>query len=220
MSRLAVVAAQAILNVGGARLRLDGRFGPQTRSAIAASSPQVRAVLEELTRHFPLEEDADHFNAPEMRAIVQQVAEELNFPPEFALRVAEAESRFDPRAVSRKQFVGLFQIGPLAIRDVGAAGFRDVPPNGDTTNPRWNAQVGIRYLMRVAGYMHLDYHDPKNWPSIYGAFNLGPGNMATLLAGRFDDPSLKSAVASQAGHLADGGPRMYLANVPSFLGLA
>jgi len=183
-----------------------------------ASSP-VKSVLSELGKHFPFEE-APVETDPELEVLIRRLATEMGVPADFAVAVARAESKLNPRAVSQTGYSGLFQIGAAAIADVGASGFHVPAPNGDVLDPDWNARVGLTYLHIVARRIEADISDRRDWPKVYAAFNLGSGNYSKLIAGKFNDPDLRRAVRNQEQGLSAGGPERYLASVPHYLGIA
>lgn len=57
--------------------------------------------------------------------------------PALVKAVIHAESRFDPQAVSPKGAVGLMQIDPITVRELGIK---------DPFNPKNNIDGGVRYL--------------------------------------------------------------------------
>ncbi|MBI4765675.1 MAG: lytic transglycosylase domain-containing protein [Deltaproteobacteria bacterium] len=60
--------------------------------------------------------------------------------PALVKAVIHAESRFDPQAVSPKGAVGLMQIDPITVRELGIK---------DPFNPKHNIDGGVRYLKEL-----------------------------------------------------------------------
>ena len=90
------------------------------------------------------------------RALVQKVAQEEGFYPEFVLAVAHAESQFDPNALSPKGAIGLMQLEP-ATADRYKVKICD---------PANNVRGGIRFLRDL----HARYKNPL---FILAAYNAG-----------------------------------------------
>ena len=110
--------------------------------------------------------------------------------------VAEAESTFNPAAVSPTGAKGLFQLMPATAKDLGLKTWLP-DERGD---PEKNARASARYLKRL----HARFHD---WPLALAAYNAGPGRVQRLLAGR---------KAGTYGEIASGLPvetRMYVPKV-------
>lgn len=89
----------------------------------------------------------------------------------FAYRVAEAESRFKPKAKAKHRFGasrGLFQINTKHEHElVKKAGIKRF----DWTDARQSAWVGIAYLSRLLKKYHHDYR------LVLAGYNFGPGNV-------------------------------------------
>lgn len=102
---------------------------------------------------------------PRVRAwepVVAPIAARYGLDTELILRVIEAESGGDPRAVSPKGAMGLMQLMPETARALGVS---------DPFDPQQNLEGGIRYLshlMRRFGDARL----------ALAAYNAGPGTVA------------------------------------------
>lgn len=90
------------------------------------------------------------------------VGERHEVDPLLIAAVVEAESSFDPQAVSAVGAVGLMQLMPDTALELGASDF---------TNPSINLDAGTRYLRRL-----LEQFD-GNLALALAAYNAGPGNV-------------------------------------------
>jgi len=79
--------------------------------------------------------------------------------PALVMAVIHAESQFDPLAVSPKGAVGLMQLSPMVIRELGI---------DDPFNPELNIDGGVRYLKDL-----LDTFDGDKELAL-AAYNAGP----------------------------------------------
>jgi len=90
------------------------------------------------------------------RDLVEKVARDENFYPEFILSVARAESRFHSDAVSPRGAIGLMQLEPETARHYGV----------DICDPADNVRGGVRFLRDLASR----YRNPL---FILAAYNAG-----------------------------------------------
>ena len=79
--------------------------------------------------------------------------------PALVKAVIHAESRFDPRAVSPKGAIGLMQIDPNTVKELGIK---------DPFNPKYNIDGGVRYLKDL-----LDAFEGDQKLAL-AAYNAGP----------------------------------------------
>ena len=86
-------------------------------------------------------------NQPKFAAIVDAKAEKHNLKPELLHAVIEAESAYDPDAVSRAGAVGLMQLMPATAKRFGVT---------DRTNPSQSVDGGARYLRYLLNYFDND----------------------------------------------------------------
>jgi len=89
-------------------------------------------------------------------------AREHDLNPQLLAAVAEVESRFDPRAVSKKGARGLLQVMPATGRRLG------VDPR-DLFDPSTNLEVGARYLRQLVDRFGGDL------ALVLAAYNAGEG---------------------------------------------
>lgn len=134
---------------------------PQTvhASVIAAAPPLTGAIepgmLEAARR--------DYFRTRvPYGSIVYREAQRYGLDPELVAAVIEAESAFDPRAVSHRNARGLMQIVPATAEWMGEA---------NISSPERNIMAGARYL----DYLHRRFHG--NLTLVLAAYNAGEGNV-------------------------------------------
>ena len=94
----------------------------------------------------------------EPRAIIREAADRYGVPEELIAAVIDAESRFNPRAVSRRGAQGLMQLMPKTAARLGVA---------DPFSPRENIHGGARHLRSL-----MDRFD-NNVPLALAAYNAG-----------------------------------------------
>ncbi|MHC4223561.1 MAG: lytic transglycosylase domain-containing protein [Planctomycetota bacterium] len=102
-----------------------------------------------------------------LREMVRQVAMEEGIDPLLALAVMHAESRGDPRAVSRARAIGLMQLRLPTASEMAGRQLRE----SELFDPRLNAHLGCRYL-----YQLLRRYDGDLRLTLM-AYNAGPGNL-------------------------------------------
>jgi soluble lytic murein transglycosylase-like protein len=94
----------------------------------------------------------------EPRAIIREAAERYGVPEDLIAAVIEAESQFNPRAVSRRGAQGLMQLMPSTAATLGVE---------DPFSPRENIDGGVRHLRTL-----IDRFD-NNLPLALAAYNAG-----------------------------------------------
>ncbi len=135
----AVTPEGRVVAVQPAVERLNDRTGAKPRSPCGA----------------PIDMDA-----ATARALVEKIAKEEAFYPEFVLAVAHGESRFDPNALSPKGAVGLMQLEPATAERYKV----------NICDPADNVRGGVRFLRDL----HARYKNPL---FILAAYNAGEENL-------------------------------------------
>lgn len=205
---------------GYASVRVDGAYGPKTAAAAAADSSELSTLL---TSHVQSLAPRVIPRAAVVRSesVVEKVKAEcarqgVAFDPVAA--IVEHESRWDHSARSSTGAIGLFQLTSWPIRQYN----QDVNPRvpfelDDRFDLAVNIRVGVWYIKYCASVMGVDPsgESADDWARIYGAYNLGPGAMKLLVAGRYDHKAVVSAWTTQSSLLKAGGIERYESNAKS-----
>src|SRR5262245_20626722 len=93
-----------------------------------------------------------------MDAFIKKVSAKYNVPPDVVAAVIEAESEFNPRAVSHRGARGLMQLMPKTAKTLGV---------DDPFDPRENIEAGVRHLRAL-----MDRFG-DNLPLVLAAYNAG-----------------------------------------------
>jgi len=94
----------------------------------------------------------------EIEAHIREVAVRYDIPPILVAAIVEAESEFNPRAVSRRGARGLMQLMPGTASSLRVS---------DTLDPYENIEGGVRHLRRL-----MDRYR-SNLPLVLAAYNAG-----------------------------------------------
>ena len=130
---------------------------PPVAAPVTPQSPRVRTVVRadaktgRLVRTVvaPVNEDQNGKPAPpELTELVNQIAAEQGVEAPLVHSVIQAESNYNPVAVSPKGAQGIMQLIPATARRFGVS---------DTFNVAENIQGGVRYLRFLLDYYHDDY---------------------------------------------------------------
>jgi soluble lytic murein transglycosylase-like protein len=95
--------------------------------------------------------------------LIEEAAQMHHVDSDLIHAVIQAESSFNPLAVSAAGAQGLMQLMPVVQKELGVR---------DPFDPRQNIMAGTEYLKRL-----LDRHD-GNIALALASFNAGPGNVA------------------------------------------
>jgi hypothetical protein len=95
----------------------------------------------------------------ELETYARTLAEQNGLDPEFVARIAQTESNWNPKAVSKAGAMGVMQLMPGTAREMGV----------DPTDPLDNIRGGVTYLAKL----HKQFGgDPT---LVAAAYNAGPG---------------------------------------------
>ncbi|MGH7391426.1 MAG: lytic transglycosylase domain-containing protein [Candidatus Rokuibacteriota bacterium] len=100
----------------------------------------------------------------EIEAHIRVTAARYGVPARLVAAIIEAESEFDPRAVSRKGARGLMQLMPATASSLAVR---------DAFDPYANIEAGVRHLRRL-----MDRFD-GDLPLVVAAYNAGENAVAT-----------------------------------------
>jgi hypothetical protein len=101
----------------------------------------------------------------EYEAMIREEAERQGVDPEHLLRLVEAESRFNPKAVSPKNAAGLMQLMPGTAKDLGLT-------EAERFDPQKSVAGGTRYFKQLLDRFGGDYEKAT------AAYNWGPNREA------------------------------------------
>jgi len=149
------IAAEQGLEQAKEMLRIVG--GPTTEVPDCMREPAAKAVAKTTPRQAPLVRiDAP----PHIASLVMRMAPEFRVEPQLALAIMEAESNFNPVALSPKNAKGLMQLIPAT-----AARFNVRNPY----DPAQNIRGGLAYLRWLLAYFEGDVQ------LVAAAYNAGEG---------------------------------------------
>jgi soluble lytic murein transglycosylase-like protein len=99
---------------------------------------------------------------PTPQELITRAAVRAGLPPAIVHSIAQAESAYQPEAVSPKGAIGLMQLMPATAAEL----------NADPHDPAQNAEAGAMYLRDLL----LKYeNDPHQVSKAVAAYNAGPG---------------------------------------------
>jgi len=155
-----VTAPQALAGEAGMIARgraLEAVVSPSGKVVPAPlSSSEVQRVTEGIGQKVAGCPEPEPMSASAARDLVERIAHEENFFPEFVVAVARAESRFQSDVVSPRGAVGLMQLEPETAKHYGV----------NICDPADNVRGGVRFLRDL----HSRYRNPL---FILAAYNAG-----------------------------------------------
>ncbi|HYM11258.1 MAG TPA: lytic transglycosylase domain-containing protein [Bryobacterales bacterium] len=136
--------------------------------ATRTEAPVKERVIEEreVSPALPAQTKAATYNVVPARSfdrLVEQVAGRYQIEPSFIRAVIQAESNYNPRAVSPKGALGLMQLRPQTARRFGVA---------NVFSPAQNLDGGVRYLRYL---LDLYRKEPQQSALSLAAYNAGEG---------------------------------------------
>jgi soluble lytic murein transglycosylase-like protein len=157
--------------------------------------------------------------APTLRAehydgLIDRYAREQGISPELVRAVIQAESAFNPRAISRKGAMGLMQLMPATARELGVR---------NPFHPEENIRAGVTYLARLLARYG------QNLELALAAYNAGPStvdrydavppyretrNYVRKVTGAAKSARPRGAVIYKWLELVDGRPTLRFSNIP------
>jgi hypothetical protein len=144
-------------------------LGPAWTTFRAPAAPAVGSALGDMAADEESDEDTDESVAtavtmPEIKVHIREVAARHGLSPRLVAAIIEAESEFNPRAVSRRGARGLMQLMPATAQSLDVA---------DSFDPLENIDGGVRHLRRLMDRFH------GNLPLVLAAYNAGEGTVTS-----------------------------------------
>ena len=125
-----------------------------------------------------------HKAPSQYRDIIEQQAKANKIPISTAVKMLSIESGFNPHLVSKSGALGIAQVLPSTGAQMGYS------PQ-QLMNPETGIEAGISYLGQM-------YHKYGSEDSALAAYNMGPGNMDKVLAGKMQIPNESAAYINKA----------------------
>jgi soluble lytic murein transglycosylase-like protein len=164
--RTLLLTAAALSAPHAAKVRAH-QAGPfPSRSSAAISDTMLEGLIPSISvsiDNVTAPDDARHVYDD----IIAEAAEKYNLDPLMIRAVVQAESAFNPLAISAVGALGLMQLMPEVAAELGA---------DDPMDPRQNIMAGSRYLRQL-----LTAHR-GNVKLALASYNAGPGNVAKYRA--------------------------------------
>ena len=140
--------------LGGTPAPLPAQDQPKEAQAESGENSEVQEPSENQLPQLTLEQRQRKY-----WPVVRRLAQEHNLDPALVMALIQVESKFRPRAVSRRGAVGLMQILPETGKALGIANIHD---------PHTNLEAGIRYLAWLKKIFN------NNQRLVLAAYNAGP----------------------------------------------
>jgi soluble lytic murein transglycosylase-like protein len=128
-------------------------------TSVVRADPHSGKLVRVMLSGAPAQKAAD----PGISAAVEQVAAEHELPAELIRSVIQAESNYNPFAISPKGALGMMQLIPETARRFGVS---------NAFNPLENIRGGAKYLKYLLDLYHGDYR------LALAAYNAGEGAVA------------------------------------------
>lgn len=144
-----VTMIPAYLLSGGAPVEPAGEAAAESALPAVSASPETPSAAASPARALDMREINAHIRATSAR---------YGVPARLVAAIIEAESDFDPRAVSRKGARGLMQLMPATASSLAVR---------DAFDPYANIDAGVRHLRRL-----MDRFD-GDLPLVVAAYNAG-----------------------------------------------
>jgi soluble lytic murein transglycosylase-like protein len=103
----------------------------------------------------------------DIASLVAQIAASMGIDPVIAVAQAQAESDFDPNAVSSEGAIGVMQLMPDTAAGLGVS---------DPTDPTQNITAGLTFDSQLLAQFGGD------WSKALAAYNWGPANVQKAIA--------------------------------------
>lgn len=105
--------------------------------------------------------------APSVQSLVASIAASMGFDPTLAMAVAQAESNFNPNAISSAGAIGVMQLMPATAAQMGVS---------NPTDPTQNITGGLKYLSMLISQFGGDVS------KALAAYNWGPANVQNAVS--------------------------------------
>jgi soluble lytic murein transglycosylase-like protein len=154
------VIERHLLGLGALVLTLSAGYmltGVSSAKPATPAPQEARRGESADTETTPAQEESDAQGA--IDAYIKQVAAQHGVSADLVAAVIEAESEFNPRAVSRKGAQGLMQLMPKTAATLGV---------DDPFDPRENIEAGVKHLRAL-----IDRFGSNNLPLVLAAYNAG-----------------------------------------------
>jgi soluble lytic murein transglycosylase-like protein len=154
------VIERHLLGLGALVLTLSAGYmltGVSSAKPATPAPQEARRGESADTETTPAQEESDAQGG--IDAYIKQVAAQHGVSADLVAAVIEAESEFNPRAVSRKGAQGLMQLMPKTAATLGV---------DDPFDPRENIEAGVKHLRAL-----MDRFGSDNLPLVLAAYNAG-----------------------------------------------
>jgi soluble lytic murein transglycosylase-like protein len=135
---------------------IEATVSPSGKVVPAPATGVTERVTEAAAAQAAICPKSEPLSATAARDLVERIARDEGFYPDFVLAVARAESRFQSDAVSPRGAIGLMQLEPETAKHYGA----------NICDPADNVRGGVRFLRDL----HSRYRNPL---FILAAYNAG-----------------------------------------------